>query len=92
MCVSDLSFHQGEDKVDLKVSHATLDLYLGAMCSSQGHGRSQEKHHHRDPLKVEDTTMDGREVRSKFSQEVANQLEEEQVKKLFVCNDVTLIN
>ena len=34
--------------------------------------------------KVEDTTMDGREVRSKFSQEVANQLEEEQVEKLFV--------
>ena len=33
--------------------------------------------------KVEDTTMDGREVRSKFSQEVANQLEEEQVEKLF---------
>ena len=30
--------------------------------------------------------MDGREVRSKFSQEVANQLEEEQVEKLFAWN------
>ena len=64
------------------------------MCSSQGHDWSQEKLH--GLLKVEDTTMDGREVRSKFSQEVANQLEEEQVEKLFVStcvsNDVTLIN
>ena len=43
--------------------------------------------------KVEDTTMDGREVRSKFSQEVANQLEEEQVEKLLLEIFVsTLIN
>ena len=33
------------------------------------------------PLQVEDTTMDGREVVSKFSQEVPNQLEEEQVRR-----------
>ena len=37
-------------------------------------------------LKVEDTTMDGREVRSKFSQDVPNQLEEEQVKRHYNKN------
>ena len=34
------------------------------------------------PPKVEDTTMDGRKVTSKFSQLAPNQLEEEQVENI----------